>query len=174
MDREGRAASLRSLRAGNRVFPGEYRNCRECACAWRDLPPFGAIFCHAQAHVMEDECGAPEMFTGGAKLVGVAGRAGKIAPADFKTVLGGFPRELEKPVQPAVLSLSQVANRAAHRVCPVVAGSSPISSTQELTMWAYCRVLKWSNSWRRLGKRSSSERKPASLIQAATASRVNW
>ncbi|MGB8900967.1 MAG: beta-eliminating lyase-related protein [Methylocella sp.] len=71
-------------------------------------PPFGAIFCHAQAHVMEDECGAPEMFTGGAKLVGIAGRAGKIAPADFKTVLGGFPRGLEKQVQPAVLSLSQV------------------------------------------------------------------
>ena len=28
-------------------------------------PPFGAIFCHAQAHIMADECGAPEMFTGG-------------------------------------------------------------------------------------------------------------
>ena len=53
-------------------------------------PPFGAIFCHLQAHVMEDECGAPEMFTGGAKLIGIAGRAGKIAPADFKSVLARF------------------------------------------------------------------------------------
>ncbi len=30
---------------------------------------------------MDDECGAPEMFTGGAKLVGITGHAGKIAPA---------------------------------------------------------------------------------------------
>jgi threonine aldolase len=71
-------------------------------------PPFGAIFCHAQAHTMADECGAPEMFTGGAKLVGVAGRAGKIEPADLKTVLADFPRGVEKQVQPAALSLSQV------------------------------------------------------------------
>ena len=80
-------------------------------------PPFGAIFCHAQAHVMEDECGAPEMFTGGAKLVGIAGRAGKIAPADFKTVLSGFPRGLEKQVQPAVLSLSQVTESGTIYTC---------------------------------------------------------
>ncbi len=42
-------------------------------------PPWGAVFCHETAHVMDDECGAPEMFTGGAKLIGVEGRGGKIA-----------------------------------------------------------------------------------------------
>jgi threonine aldolase len=71
-------------------------------------PPYGAIFCHVQAHVMEDECGAPEMFTGGAKLVGISGPAGKIAPRDLKSMLADFPRGLEKQVQPAALSLSQV------------------------------------------------------------------
>jgi threonine aldolase len=71
-------------------------------------PPFGAVFCHTQAHVMEDECGAPEMFTGGAKLIGIPGRAGKIAPADLTSMLAYYPRGLEKQVQPAVLSLSQV------------------------------------------------------------------
>ena len=71
-------------------------------------PPYGAIFCHPQAHIMEDECGAPEMFTGGAKLIGVAGPAGKISAAAFKGVLPAFPRGVEKQVQPAALSLSQV------------------------------------------------------------------
>ncbi|MGO8843856.1 MAG: threonine aldolase family protein [Methylocella sp.] len=80
-------------------------------------PPFGAIFCHMQAHVMEDECGAPEMFTGGAKLIGIAGRAGKIAPADFKSVLADFPRGLEKQVQPAALSLSQVTESGTIYTC---------------------------------------------------------
>src|ERR1700744_2045202 len=32
-------------------------------------PPWGAVFCHEDSHVSEDECGAPEFFTGGAKLV---------------------------------------------------------------------------------------------------------
>jgi threonine aldolase len=84
-------------------------------------PPFGAIFCHSQAHVMEDECGAPEMFTGGAKLIGIAGRAGKIAPADLKSVLADFPRGLEKQVQPAALSLSQVTESGTIYTCEELA-----------------------------------------------------
>ena len=31
-------------------------------------PPWGAVFCHEESHVIDDECGAPEMFTDGAKL----------------------------------------------------------------------------------------------------------
>ena len=84
-------------------------------------PPFGAIFCHSQAHVMDDECGAPEMFTGGAKLVGIPGWAGKIAPADLKPVLADFPRGLEKQVQPAALSLSQVTECGTIYTCDQLA-----------------------------------------------------
>ena len=44
-------------------------------------PPWGAVLCHAEAHIATDECGAPEFFGGGIKLIGLAGEAGKIAPA---------------------------------------------------------------------------------------------
>jgi threonine aldolase len=84
-------------------------------------PPFGAIFCHARAHILEDECGAPEMFTGGAKLVGIEGQAGKIALADFKAVLGNFPRGPEKQVQPAALSLSQATESGTIYTCQELA-----------------------------------------------------
>ncbi|WP_395666226.1 threonine aldolase family protein [Methylocella sp.] len=70
-------------------------------------PSFGAAFCHVNAHVAEDECGAPEMFTAGAKLVGVAGGAGKIAPQALAATLKAFPRGPVKQAQPAALSLSQ-------------------------------------------------------------------
>jgi threonine aldolase len=70
-------------------------------------PPWGAIFCHEGAHVMEDECGAPELFTAGAKLVGMEGPAGKITPAALRETLAAFPSGLVKQVQPAALSLSQ-------------------------------------------------------------------
>ena len=41
-------------------------------------PPWGAVICHEQAHIATDECGAPEFFGGGLKLVGLGGAAGKM------------------------------------------------------------------------------------------------
>ena len=38
-------------------------------------PPYGRILCHRQAHIEIDECGAPEFYTGGAKLLIGEGRA---------------------------------------------------------------------------------------------------
>src|SRR5437868_6394065 len=36
-------------------------------------PPWGAVLCHEQAHIATDECGAPEFYGAGIKLVGLAG-----------------------------------------------------------------------------------------------------
>ena len=69
--------------------------------------PWSAVFCHEEAHIHDDECGAPELFTGGAKLVGIDGEGGKITPDALRETLGRFPRGLVKGVQPGVLSLSQ-------------------------------------------------------------------
>ncbi|HUI16216.1 MAG TPA: low specificity L-threonine aldolase [Alphaproteobacteria bacterium] len=69
-------------------------------------PPWGAIYCHPESHVNTDECGAPELFTGGAKLVPIPGKAGKIAPADFAAVLAGAGKGVVHHVQPAALSLT--------------------------------------------------------------------
>ncbi|MDO9641378.1 MAG: beta-eliminating lyase-related protein [Pseudotabrizicola sp.] len=43
-------------------------------------PPWGTTFCHRHAHIAEDECGAPEFFSGGAKLTLIDGPHGKISP----------------------------------------------------------------------------------------------
>ena len=32
-------------------------------------PSFNSIICHEHAHIQTDECGAPEFFTGGTKLL---------------------------------------------------------------------------------------------------------
>ncbi len=71
-------------------------------------PPWGAVFCHRESHVIDDECGAPEMFTAGAKLVGVPGVAGRMALADVASEVARYPRGVVKASQPACLSLSQV------------------------------------------------------------------
>jgi threonine aldolase len=69
--------------------------------------PFDAVFCHEEAHIHDDECGAPEFFTGGAKLVGLPGEGGKVTPAILSDALARFPRGLVKSVQPGALSISQ-------------------------------------------------------------------
>jgi threonine aldolase len=53
-------------------------------------PPFGAVFCHDGAHIMTDECGAPEFFGGGSKLIGIASDDGKIPAASFEALLAQY------------------------------------------------------------------------------------
>ncbi len=38
-------------------------------------PPYGNVYCHAGAHVVEDECGAVEFFSAGARLRPDCGRS---------------------------------------------------------------------------------------------------
>ncbi|MDE2184316.1 MAG: low specificity L-threonine aldolase [Alphaproteobacteria bacterium] len=71
------------------------------------VPPHGAIFCHAESHIAVDECGAPEFFTHGAKLVGIEGWNGKVDAAGLNHALAHFLPGFVHHVQPAALSLTQ-------------------------------------------------------------------
>jgi len=42
--------------------------------------PYETTFCHTRSHVHEDECGAPEFYSNGAKLTLVDGPLGKMTP----------------------------------------------------------------------------------------------
>ncbi|PLS21873.1 threonine aldolase family protein [Neptunicoccus cionae] len=47
--------------------------------------PWQTVFCHRHSHIEEDECGAPEFFTGGAKLTLLDGADAKIDAAQFRS-----------------------------------------------------------------------------------------
>jgi threonine aldolase len=70
-------------------------------------PPWGAVLCHVESHVAVDECGAPEFFGGGLKLVGLAGEGSKIAPGTLRAALEDGQWGGPHHVTPSVLSLSQ-------------------------------------------------------------------
>jgi threonine aldolase len=70
-------------------------------------PPYGAIYCHEMAHVQMDECGAPEFYTGGAKLVPLPGANGKLEPAALDRVLRAAGAGVVHHIQPASVSLTQ-------------------------------------------------------------------
>jgi threonine aldolase len=68
-------------------------------------PPWGVIYCHEDAHAAIDECGAPEFFAGGAKLVTMPGEGGKITPEAIaaRLPIKGFVHH----AQAAAITLSQ-------------------------------------------------------------------
>jgi threonine aldolase len=74
-------------------------------------PPFGAVYCHELAHINVDECGAPELFTGGAKLIDLPGAHGKLDAALILDELAKGAQESVHNVQPAAVSLTQATER---------------------------------------------------------------
>ena len=68
-------------------------------------PAFGKIFCHELAHINTDECGAPEMFTGGAKLIDMSGANGRITAKALEDVIYGAGNVHH--AQPATVSITQ-------------------------------------------------------------------
>jgi threonine aldolase len=70
-------------------------------------PPWGAVFCHQYAHVAEDECGAPEFYSG-AKLVLVPGDWGKMTPETLSAALARTGESGVHGVQRGMLTLTNV------------------------------------------------------------------
>jgi len=71
------------------------------------VPPHGAVFCHEDAHINTDECGAPEMASGGAKLVALPGADGKLRPEALDSAVRRTGFRAVHRVRPAAVSLTQ-------------------------------------------------------------------
>jgi threonine aldolase len=69
-------------------------------------PPYGAIYCHTEAHIACDECGAPGFFSGGAQLERIEGEHGKLTAGDLAAALDAHSVSVHS-VQPAAVSISQ-------------------------------------------------------------------
>ena len=68
-------------------------------------PVFGKIYCHELSHINTDECGAPEFFTGGAKLIPLRGANGKITANELAECIRGTGNV--HLTQPAIVSMTQ-------------------------------------------------------------------
>lgn len=70
------------------------------------VPPYGSVFCHEQAHIVRDECGAPEFMTGGARLQLLPGAGAKLTPDALLRGIAENPTAVHT-VQPRAVSISQ-------------------------------------------------------------------
>src|SRR6478609_11140531 len=84
------------------VTTGTAANCLALAAL---CPPYGAILCHKDAHIENDEAGAPGFFTGGAKLMLLDGPGAKVAPDAVAAACNRIRKDVHQ-VQPAALSIT--------------------------------------------------------------------
>jgi threonine aldolase len=85
------------------VATGTAANALSLACL---CPPWATVYCHRNAHVEEDECGAPEFYTGGGKLTLLEGAHARIAPESLERAINFTARVGVHNVQKGALSLT--------------------------------------------------------------------
>jgi threonine aldolase len=69
-------------------------------------PPYGNVYAHSGAHVVEDECGAVEFFSAGARLTLIPGDHGRMDPQALEQAILAHPANVHT-VQPAAVTLTQ-------------------------------------------------------------------
>jgi threonine aldolase len=70
-------------------------------------PPWGSVFCHSGAHILNDESGAPEFFGNGLRLVPVDGEKGKLKPAALEATVRATEGHGVHSYKASALSLTQ-------------------------------------------------------------------
>lgn len=91
------------------VATGTAANSLALACLCQ---PYQTIFCSAVAHIHEDECNAPEFYSGGAKLT-LVGAGDKMTPDALRaSIAGEETRDVHGPMRGPV-SITQVTERGA-------------------------------------------------------------
>ncbi len=87
---------------------------------------YQTIYCTPMAHIAEDECGAPEFYSGGAKLTLVPG-SDKMSPDALHSAIDGTAQGIVHGVQRGPLSITQVTENG---------GVYPLSHVEALTSCA--------------------------------------
>ena len=70
--------------------------------------PWQGIICHREAHIEVDECGAPALFSGGAKLILIDGVGAKLDAAGIDSAIAGIRKDVHQ-VQAAAISITNAS-----------------------------------------------------------------
>ena len=84
------------------VPTGTAANCLALAAL---CPPYAGVICHRDAHIQNDEGGAPEFYTHGAKLMLAEGDGAKLTPETIATLADSIANDVHR-VQPQAVSIT--------------------------------------------------------------------
>jgi threonine aldolase len=111
--------------------------------------PFEAIYCHAASHAMTDECGGPEFYTGGAKLIGLPSRDGRLRPEQLVEAVEYARASGVHHVRPAAVSISQATEWGT--VYTLEALAALAAQAHELQLKVHMDGARFANAIARLG-----------------------
>jgi threonine aldolase len=87
------------------IATGTAANSLALACL---CPPYGGIITHEAAHIQNDECGAPEFYTHGAKLLLAGGEGAKLTPESIAARADAIPADVHW-AQPHAVSITNAS-----------------------------------------------------------------
>jgi threonine aldolase len=96
-------------------------------------PPYGSVLCHKDAHIQNDECGAPEFYTHGAKLSLIDGPSAKVTPEALSAQLAATPGGVHW-AQPHALSITNATEYGCVYTPAEVAALSAICRARDLSL----------------------------------------
>ena len=94
-------------------------------------PPYGGVLCHEESHIQTDECGAPEFYTHGAKLMTIAGEGAKLTPEAVEAKIATIRNDVHQ-VQPHALSITNATEYGLVYTPQEVAALSPACRDRQL------------------------------------------
>ncbi|MFN3350045.1 threonine aldolase family protein [Pseudorhodoplanes sp.] len=97
-------------------------------------PPWGGVLCHEQAHIQTDECGAPEFFGAGLKLIGLPGSGCKVSPETLERAIARYSGHVPHQVNAAALSITQATEAGTIYRIDEIAALSKIAHAHGLTV----------------------------------------
>ena len=114
------------------VFPTSSGTAANALALSTMTPSFGNIYCHKLSHINVDECGAPEFYTGGAKLVNLNGINGKITAEELNKSISG--KGVVHHTQPSSVSITQLCETGEAYELDEVKKISEIAHNHKLNM----------------------------------------
>ena len=114
------------------VFPTSSGTAANALALSTMTPSFGNIYCHKLSHINVDECGAPEFYTGGAKLVNLNGVKGKITAEELNKSISG--KGVVHHTQPSSVSITQLCETGEAYELDEIKKISEIAHNHKLNM----------------------------------------
>lgn len=110
--------------------------------------PGGLTFCHHEAHIHTDECGAPGFFAHGARLHPVGGTDARIDPAALSAAIARFPEGGVHFGQAAAVSITQATEFGTVYSLRTSTPSAPwpAPTACRFTWMAHALPMRWQRS----------------------------
>ena len=93
--------------------------------------PWQTIFCAKTSHIQEDECNAPEFYSGGAKLI-LVGDEDKMSPIELEAAIGAQIVGNVHGAQPGPVSITQVTERGTLHTLDEIEALTAVAKAHDL------------------------------------------